>query len=233
MPEKARFGAGATWQSPETQSAVGPSTVQPPHHPQATHRPQAVPHHQDDELSGPRWVARFPTSQSVDTLAQPFRGDVTRFIAALRTAGAGVSIAATRRPPERAYLMHYSYLIAHTNLDPRHVPPMAAVHIQWVHHDAHGRPDFTASRHAALQMAQGYGIVHRPALASRHTQGLAIDMNIHWVHDLVIVNGAGRRITITTAPRSGAGNSDLHAVGLTFGVHKLRTDPPHWSSDGH
>jgi uncharacterized Zn-binding protein involved in type VI secretion len=27
--------------------------------------------------------------------------------------------------------------------------------------------------------------------------------------------------------------SDLHAVGASYGVHKLVSDPPHWSDDGH
>jgi hypothetical protein len=206
--------------------------VQPPHHPQRTFQLHAVVEDHGDELSGPQWAARFPTSRSVDSLAEPFRGDVSRFVASLRTAGAGVTIAATRRPRERAYLMHYAFQIARANLDPREVPPFPGVHIQWVHYDPQGRLDLTASRHAALQMVHAYEIVHRPALNSRHTQGLAIDMNIHWVRDLVITNGAGRTITIKTAPRNGAGNADLHRLGASYGVHKLGVDPPHWSSDG-
>lgn len=27
--------------------------------------------------------------------------------------------------------------------------------------------------------------------------------------------------------------SSLHAVGATYGVYKLLSDPPHWSDDGH
>jgi hypothetical protein len=27
--------------------------------------------------------------------------------------------------------------------------------------------------------------------------------------------------------------TDLHALGATYGVIKLVSDPPHWSDDGH
>src|SRR6266849_2022616 len=83
-------------------------------------------------LSGPQWVNQFPTSASTDTLVQPFRGNVNRFIAALTAAGAQVHISATLRPPQRAYLMHYSYRIAHQGLNPQSVPAMAGVDINWV-----------------------------------------------------------------------------------------------------
>jgi len=34
-------------------------------------------------------------------------------------------------------------------------------------------------------------------------------------------------------PRTGAGNTALHGVGAGYGVHKIVSDPPHWSDDGH
>ena len=185
------------------------------------------------ELSGAAWVARYPTSRSVDDLAQPFRGRVENFLAALRAAGASVSIAATLRPPNRAFLMHYSYVIAREGFDPARVPDRAGVAIRWVHTNAQGQPDIPASRRAAQQMVGGYQIVHRPALASRHTEGLAIDMNISWSGTLTIVDSRGHSVAIAGMPRTGAGNAELHAVGESYGVQKLRTDAPHWSSDGH
>ena len=51
-------------------------------------------------LSGPQWVSQFRESTSTDDLVDPFRGNVNRFLAALSTAGATVSIATTLRPPE-------------------------------------------------------------------------------------------------------------------------------------
>ena len=49
------------------------------------------------EPSGSAWVARFPTSSSVADCAEPFRANLTAFVAALRAAGAVVNVAATLR----------------------------------------------------------------------------------------------------------------------------------------
>jgi hypothetical protein len=81
-------------------------------------------------------------------------------------------------------------------------------------------------------MVRGYDIVFQPVLASRHTQGLAIDMDITWQGSLTIADAQGGTTTISSLPRSG-GNGALQAVGNSYGVKKLATDPPHWSSDGH
>jgi len=178
------------------------------------------------ELSGPQWVARFPGSRSIFDTKEPFVGKLTRFHQALRDAGANISISATLRPPERAYLMHFSFRIAREGLDPRTVPPMPGVDIQWFHGTT------AASRNAAAQMVAGYNIAFKPALSSRHTQGLAIDMTITWAGTLKIKDASGTVRNIGS-PRNGRDNGALHTVGSTYGVIKLVSDPPHWSSDGH
>jgi hypothetical protein len=38
---------------------------------------------------------------------------------------------------------------------------------------------------------------------------------------------------ILGAPQSGITNATLHAIGATYGVHKLLSDTLHWSLDGH
>ena len=184
-------------------------------------------------LSGPKWVDQHPESTTIDDLIEPFRGNVNRFLAALKAAGAAVTIACTLRPPERAYLMHYSFGIARMKLDPASALPMAGVDIQWVHTDLKGVADVVASRKAAEQMVEAYGIVFLPVLKSRHTEGNAIDMDISWESDLTVVDAKGKQVTITIQPRTGAGNAHLQAVGATYGVRKLASDPPHWSIDGH
>ena len=183
-------------------------------------------------LSGPAWVSQFPTSRSIDDLVDPFRENVRQFVAALRESGASVTIADTRRPPERAYLMHFSFAIAKEAADPALVPAMAGVDIQWVHPDSPGTPGANASKDAAEKMVQRYGIAFRPALKTLHTQGNAIDMSIAWTGNLVIARADGTQVTITALPRSGD-NAALHAVGLSYGFIKLVTDPPHWSVNGH
>lgn len=183
-------------------------------------------------LSGADWVDQFPNSSSVDDLKEPFRTSVKNFLAALNKAGATVSVAATYRPPERAYLMHCSFLIGRNGLDPSTVAAMSGVNIDWIHRDANGNMDPLASRQAANQMVAGYGIVYLPALTSRHTEGQAIDMDISWSGVLTIGQADGTTAAISSNPRTGA-NTSLQAVGAGYGVHKLATDPPHWSSDGH
>lgn len=183
-------------------------------------------------LSGPSWVAKFPTSTSTSDLVEPFRDDVNSFLAALSEAGASVRITATYRPPQRAYLMHYAYEIAKKGLNPASVPARDDVAICWVHTNADGSANVAASKKAALQMVKAYGIVHEPALTSNHTKGLAIDMNISWSGKLRIANANGKVITISTSPRSGM-NRTLWKVGATYGVFKLASDRPHWSYNGH
>lgn len=182
-------------------------------------------------LSGADWVNRFPTSRNVEDLNSPFRENVKAFLAALKTAGATVTIAATYRPAERAYLMHYAYRIAREGLDPRNVPVRSGVDIEWVHRKANNQVDLIASRNAAEDMVIAYGIVFRPTLSSQHTRRLAIDMTISWAGTLSIKDGKGKTVKIKSSPRSGQ-NGELHIVGQSYNVVKLVSDPPHWSANG-
>ena len=179
------------------------------------------------EPSGPQWCARFPGSVSPNDLLPDFRDRVLAFISAMHRAGATVHIAATYRPPERAYLMHWCCMIADSGQDPSHVPAMHGVAIDW----GHGG-DVHEARVAAAAMKKVYAIQFPAALVSRHTQHRAIDMTISWVGTLKISDFNGQERVITNPPRSGL-NQVLVDVGRSFGVIKLLTDPPHWSDDGH
>jgi len=182
-------------------------------------------------LSGAAWVAKFPNSARVDDLVEPFRSNAKKFIAALKKAGASVAVASTRRPPERAYLMHWCFKIS-AGLDPEKAETMPGVEIDWVHRDGGGNKDLLASKAAAGAMVAGYEIAFAPALTSRHIEGKAIDMDISWTTPtLRITNGTGQPITIKAGAKNGS-NTELHKVGASFGVMKLVKDPPHWSSDG-
>jgi hypothetical protein len=184
------------------------------------------------EPSGVVWVERFPTSRSTASLIDGFRQKCDAFLAALADAGATVDINATLRPPERAYLMFWSFVINAGEVEPADVPAHAGVNIEWVHRKANGSPDLAASRSAAAAMVHGYDIVHRPSLTSLHIFGKAIDMSIGWNGVLKIKQRNGTKKTIGSLPRSGL-NHDLWAVGTTYGVLKLPSDAPHWSSTGH
>jgi len=178
------------------------------------------------ELSGPAWVARFPGSRATADLTVDFKQAVEAFLRALAEADASVTINATFRPPERAFLMHHAFAIARLGADPKSVPAMPGVNIIWAH------PTLQASRAAAEKMVQGYRMAVQAVLRSRHTERRAIDMAISWGGTLSIVDGNGQRVQIADGPQSGL-NPRLHKVGRSYGVIKLVSDPPHWSDDGH
>ena len=169
---------------------------------------------------------------------QPFRANLTAFIAALRAAGATVNVAATLRPPQRAHLMHWCWSIAKAKTDPRAVPALDGVAIAWAHDDDQGGFDAAASLAAAQAMVAAYGMQNlavAPALSSKHIAGTAVDMAISWTDTLTIANQDGTTMAITSLPRSGM-NPDLKTVGKTYGVIKFvggAADIPHWSDDGH
>ena len=171
------------------------------------------------ELSGPAWVARFPTSRSTASLVEPFQTYVERFITALERGNCTVRISATRRPEARAWLMRQAYDIAHGLIAPEAVPARSGIPIQWDHGDR------AASIAAAKAMVDGYRLAYRPSLSSRHIEGRAIDMTIDCPWPLEVVDGSGRRLWVRNS-------ADLYEVGASYNVHKLVSDPPHWSDDG-
>lgn len=200
---------------------------------------------QGDQLSGPSWVSKFPDSKSVSALAPAFQKDVTDFIAAMTKATIKVKVITTVRPRERAYLMHWSWLIAKGQVAPANVPAFvptghdAAVNICWTHTDSSGI-NKAASLKAARQMVAAYHVDLKlkvaPALNSLHTRGLAIDMTTTWTAKKIHIREKNGHLTVIgTTPRSGL-NRKLIAVGKTYGViHFLNAakDANHWSSTGH
>ena len=204
----------------------------------ATTPASATPPPPPVEPSGRAWIARFPTSASVADCAQPFRANLTAFIAALGAAGASVNIAATLRPPQRAYLMHWCWSIVKQNTDPRTIPPLDGVTIAWAHLDDQGNFDPIASVAAAEDMVEAYGMQGlnvAPALKSNHISGTAVDMAISWDGSLTIKQRDGTGVQIASLPRTGM-NPDLKTVGASYGVIKFvggASDMPHWSADGH
>ncbi|MBI3677689.1 MAG: peptidoglycan-binding domain-containing protein [Proteobacteria bacterium] len=184
------------------------------------------------EPSGPQWCSRFPGSAATADLTPDFRDRVEAFLSQLKHAGASVSISATYRPPERAYLMHWCWMIAREGVDPAGVPPMQGVAIAWLHKSSSSAPDIAASRSAAAQMVSTYDLRFEPSLTSRHTQRRAIDMTIGWSGTLTIRDFNAELRKIASLPRDGS-NAELIDVGASFGVIKLVSDPPHWSDDGH
>lgn len=173
-----------------------------------------------NELSGVIWVNRFLGSAEISELEQAFQQQVTSFFAAISAAGGNTRVSATYRPPERAYLMHYCSKLSRGEIEAEDIPARDGVNINWVH------PTKAQSKAAATAMANSYGIVYPPALTSNHTQRTAIDVTITNIVGKNIRDAGGNNVRINAL-------SDLNAVGATFGVLKLVSDPPHWSNDGH
>lgn len=184
--------------------------------------------------SGSTWCLRYPGSNSLADLDPAWRPSVTQFIDMLKTAGATVSVAATYRPPQRAWLMHYACLVGGyadkhgrehpPTVRPQDVPSRDDVPIDWG-----TGPDAVRQARA---MVTAYRIVYPAALVSRHTERRAVDMSISWRGTLWVTRkGGGSPIGLTT-PADGM-HPQLWVVGKSYGVVKLPSDPPHWSTDGH
>jgi D-alanyl-D-alanine dipeptidase len=127
-------------------------------------------------------VSEFPTSVSLDDLAAPFATQATAFITALRAAGATVSISATLRPANRAFLMHWAWQIVNNAADPQTVPEREGIDIDSAHQDDAGAYSHDKSVAGAQAMLTAYGIKKdlkvSPSLTSRHIEGNAIDTTI-------------------------------------------------------
>lgn len=196
-----------------------------------TSTPKIVAVEVERELSGAHWCARFPGDNRLKALDPTFKPSVDSFFSALDESGARYIVSAVFRPEARAYLMHWSYKIAKGSVSPDKVPAHDGILIEWVHSTP------AASVSAAKDMCDTYRIFHlgtEPALHSQHEVRLAVDVSISWAGTLAIKNKDGEEIKISAEPRTGM-NSDLIAVGATFGVIKYNrtgTDKPHWSSTG-
>jgi hypothetical protein len=178
------------------------------------------------EPAGPKWCARFPTSAILDTLTPEFYRKASAFVAALRQGGATVTINATYRPPERAYLMHWACMIGGGGQDPEVVPAMAGVAIDWT-----CGGDRAMAKAAARAMMAGYEIAFPAALASRHTQRRAVDMTI-WIPGGARIKARDGSEVLFAQTCDGT-DARVVAIGKGYAVLKLASDPPHWSDDGH
>ncbi len=201
-------------------------------------------------------TSTFPEVKDKEKLDKDFKEKWDNFAKALKDAGAAVTIASTRRSLGRAYMMHYSSLVAHGKIKPWEVPDQITnglgttghVGVEWSHTKADGRVDEIKSKQAANQMMVGFEIAYPASLTSNHVKGKAIDVSIEWAGTLKIKEKggkdkdnketSGKEREIKTTPRHGgkkgepAGNKELREVADTYGVKKHLTDAPHWSIDG-
>ncbi len=181
-------------------------------------------------LSGEDWwrknQKKYPNSSSLDDLEPGFKSRLEPFIASLKEGGANVVVSSTRRNAIRAHLMHYSWRIAHGDVNPTDVPKKSGLDIEWDHGDDE------KSRDAAMEMVKLFHMAHVASLTSNHIAGKAVDMTISWKGELVLTRPSPLMARIESSPRNGD-NRELQEIGASvFRVFKLRSDPPHWSHNG-
>jgi hypothetical protein len=183
------------------------------------------------ELSGAQWANKFTGSVATRDLSGNFRLAVEDFIYAMKQAGMKVVINSTFRPSKRSYLMHYSWRIAKNGLDPKTIPPMQGVDINWDHGTK--EESIKAARDMTIAF-DTHTLQTKPAIRSQHNFGLAIDINVIWKNTIEIKDADGNLVKINTLSRTGM-NKQLAAVGKTYGVQKYKgpgSDFPHWSNNG-
>ncbi|MFH0828944.1 MAG: hypothetical protein V1907_02075, partial [Candidatus Kerfeldbacteria bacterium] len=151
------------------------------------------------ERLGAQWIDRYPMpytdeAGALAALKPSFGNKVQSFIAALRSAGATVTVKVTFRPQARAYLMANAWAIAKLGKDPRKIKAYPGVNssgkavksdgetvkICWYAKDSNGAYNKTETLKLANKMVKAYGITGTAAYPSKHTERTAIDMTVSW-----------------------------------------------------
>ncbi|KAF5424766.1 hypothetical protein C5S42_12595 [Candidatus Methanomarinus sp.] len=181
------------------------------------------------KLSGSHWTGIAETySTSLEDLADPFKTNAKNFIAAMETAGATVSINTTKRPIQRAWLMHHAWIIAKGGSAPTNDPHNTG--IIW----DHGTPEETKKKAEEMIGPSGFNMAYNASLTSRHFSGNAVDMTISNMPDKFTFKHEGKDVTIDLGSPNTGQNTKLHtAADSYFKVKKLVSDAPHWSDNGH
>jgi uncharacterized protein YcbK (DUF882 family) len=219
------FAAPATTPHAAAAEVKAPPTATPPAASKpAAPAPQAAA---GDRLSGAHWVEKYKTEPTLDLLKDPFKGHISAFIEMLRSNRSRVAISATYRAPERAWLMHWAWMVARGKITYSKLNSISnpqKIDIVWDHGDE------ASSREAARAMVSGYHMAHVAALSSRHTEGRAVDITIRRLPEILKIDKKEWPIGVARADA----NEALWFIGEhLFSVKKLATDPPHWSDDGH
>ena len=130
---------------------------------------------------------------------------------------------------KRAYLFHWSYKIVKGKAKASDADAMSGVDIEWDHGDD------KASKKGAKEMTDGFGLdmtsTKAPALSSNHIAGNAMDIDISWTGTIKVKKKDGTEVDVKYQANVDS-NKELIAVGESYGVKKLKGDPPHWSHDG-
>jgi hypothetical protein len=206
----------------------------------------------DGDPPGPGWTARFrnPADEAAMLAAlaaapgaSGFSERIAALLAALREAGARVSLNSTLRSPERGYLMWGAFLLGQARsadaleaiadmLDDRNVRWKRNVAITWRHPNG-----WLATQGAARAMAETYQVAYATesgARASDHYTGRAVDFEAIALPRRLELRGLDGRVQRFDLSDS----HEARDLSLTpqlidfvehaYGLEKLSADYPHW-----
>jgi hypothetical protein len=206
------------------------------------------------KLSGAHWKAtadaKWADSDSLDTLNAPFKASMDKFLEMLTANNITTGEYTTKRPEERAYLLHFSVEVKNGTTAPKDVPKKDGVDIVWDH------TDDAKSKKAAGEMVDAFKIVGPAALVSNHIAGNAIDMKFDFTKMVKDKDGNytitykkdGKDVTRTlkiddeavlgVAAKgksiSSIEDRELSKAGEDFGVKRhIDNDIVHWSTTGN
>ncbi len=224
----------------------GKMPVDPPPQPAVYQAPA------DGAPLGPAWTVRYASPDDEDALlvalkeARPnndLDARVRALMGQLRAQGADVCLDATVRARARGYLMWGAYMLSRATspaevkarvrmLDRMNRRWRLHVPIRW--RTAGG---WTATRDAARMMAEAYNVVYASkngARRSHHYGGFAVDLiavNLPRRLTLEAPDGAKRTFDLSDPDESrdlSLSPQVFHWVERHFGLHKLKSDYPHW-----
>lgn len=185
------------------------------------------------QLSGANWVQIANTSGWVNStdfaaLDSSWGPSAQAFVDGLRSAGATVRVTSGLRHPNRAFLMHFAWGVAHGQYTPAQANARCqaqGIDINWDH------GNLAASKAAAQALVGAFGLVRQASITSNHIHGKAMDIKISNLPGSINMNGK----TYTT--QRGASNQSAAAsvapIGNDMGVKWFGSgDWVHWSHNG-
>jgi N-acetyl-anhydromuramyl-L-alanine amidase AmpD len=150
------------------------------------------------------------------------------FVSGLRAAGAQVIIKSALRHPNRAFLMHYAWGVAHGSYTPAQANAACrgrGIDIEW------GHGDLAASRIAAQAMVKAFRMVHQASINGNHPRGLAIDIDISNLPASITMNG--KTYTTERGASGVTAAASVAPIGRDMGVIWFGpNDYVHWSHNG-
>lgn len=203
---------------------TGAGPVQQPERPQTSGNGQR---------SGANWVRiadqnGWSNTTAFSALDASWGPRAEAFVTGLRSAGAQVRVTAGLRHPNRAFLMHYAWGVAHGQYTPAQANAACrgrGIEIEW----DHGAQ--AASRAAAQALVNAFGLVRQASITSNHIRGLAMDIDISGLPASITMNG--KTYTTQRGASGSAAAASVAPIGRDMGVIWFGGgDYVHWSQNG-